>query len=142
MCVSTHSFDSFGTFRHVSVCLFLSSYGSNGLFSANLYLEMPPVGGELLVWPLGFGTGVKGRWDFYRHARTLAKLTTPNEQDQASLRKALVAALKEANAKEAAAAATTAIEQASVEEAVSTPRDGPLRLRPQPGDLVIICTQV
>ena len=102
------------------------------------------------MWPLGFKTGWKGRWDFYRHASTLAKLTTPNEEDQASLRKALAAALKEANTNEAAAASSVEDEAGHAAEAsgdqagdaVSTPRVGPLRLRPQPGDLVILCTQV
>ena len=39
-----------------------------GLYSANVYLQCAPSGGELLVWPITFAT----RWDFYRHAATLS----------------------------------------------------------------------
>jgi hypothetical protein len=102
-----------------------------------MYLELPPVGGELLIWPLGFAPGLKGRWDFYRHAHTLAKLTTPDEAGQATLRKRLADALQAAAASEAGAE-----EAATAAAAASRAPAGPLRVRPQPGDLVIICTQV
>ena len=75
---------------------------------ANVYLEVPPVGGELHVWPLSW----RSRWDFYRHAATLSLLTTPDEEAQRRLRRAFSAAAVE-----------------------------PLRLLPQPGDLVLICVQ-
>ena len=54
-----------------------------GLFSANLYLDMPRAGGgELLIYDVE----VRSRWDFYRHAPTLAHLTAPGEEGQAVLR--------------------------------------------------------
>jgi hypothetical protein len=75
-----------------------------GLFSANIYLAMPPTGGELHIWPVAF----KSRWDFYRHASTLSLLTSPDEDSQRRLRLRL---------------------------------PPPLRLRPDPGDLIILCAQ-
>jgi len=79
----------------------------SGLFSANIYLQLPPVGGELQIWPLR----VRSRWDFYRHGVTWSALTTPDEGGQRTLRKALAATIP------------------------------PLRLRPAPGDLVLLCAQ-
>ena len=58
---------------------------NEGLFSANTYLELPPVGGDLHIWPVSF----KNRWDFYRHAATLSLLTTPDEAGQRALRQQL-----------------------------------------------------
>ncbi len=59
---------------------------TDGLFSANLYLDMPRAGGgELLVYDVE----VSSRWDFYRHAPTLAHLTAPGEEGQEALRKKL-----------------------------------------------------
>jgi hypothetical protein len=77
---------------------------TRGLFSANIYLEMPPTGGELHIWNVAW----RNRWDFYRHATTLSLFTTPNEDAQRQLRRILPA---------------------------------PMRLRPEPGDLVLICVQ-
>ncbi|CAM9262200.1 unnamed protein product, partial [Discosporangium mesarthrocarpum] len=57
----------------------------HGIFSANVYLRMPPTGGELAIWPVAF----RSRWDFYRHAETLSQLTTQGEEGQALLRKRL-----------------------------------------------------
>ena len=57
---------------------------SGGLFSANIYLEMPPVGGNLQVWPVAW----QRRYDFYRHASLLSGLTTPDEGGQRALRRA------------------------------------------------------
>lgn len=56
-----------------------------GTFSANVYLRVPPAGGELAVWPLA----VRSRWDFYRHAETLSHLTVQGEEGQALLRRRL-----------------------------------------------------
>lgn len=56
---------------------------TEGLFSANLYLDMPRTGGgELLIYDVEWTS----RWDFYRHAPTLANLTAPGEEGQALLR--------------------------------------------------------
>lgn len=57
---------------------------TEGLFSANLYLAMPRAGcgGELLIYDVE----VNSRWDFYRHAPTLAHLTAPGEEGQEVLR--------------------------------------------------------
>ena len=106
-----------------------------GLFSANVYLEVPPTGGELHIWnvawvsvklesclcvvpiktetnyrtELSFPSTVKySRWDFYRHAATLSLLTNPNEEAQRQLRGRL---------------------------------PPPLRIRPEAGDLIVICAQ-
>ena len=58
---------------------------SRGTFSANIYLKIPPTGGELAVWPLA----IRSRWDFYRHAETLSHLTVQGEEGQALLRRRL-----------------------------------------------------
>lgn len=58
---------------------------NRGTFSANVYLKVPPTGGELAVWPLA----VRSRWDFYRHAETLSQLTVQGEEGQALLRRKL-----------------------------------------------------
>ncbi|CAM9339670.1 unnamed protein product, partial [Laminaria digitata] len=58
---------------------------SRGTFSANVYLKVPPTGGELAVWPLA----IRSRWDFYRHAETLSHLTVQREEGQALLRRRL-----------------------------------------------------
>lgn len=56
---------------------------NQGTFSANVYLKVPPTGGELAVWPVA----VRSRWDFYRHAETLSHLTAQGEEGQAILRR-------------------------------------------------------
>lgn len=56
---------------------------SRGTFSANVYLKVPPTGGELAVWPIA----VRSRWDFYRHAATLSHLTVQGDEGQALLRR-------------------------------------------------------
>lgn len=58
---------------------------TRGTFSANVYLKVPPTGGELSLWPLA----IRSRWDFYRHAETLSCLTVQGEAGQAMLRKRL-----------------------------------------------------
>jgi len=77
---------------------------TSGLFSANIYLQLPPVGGEIHIWGVSF----KNRWDFYRHASTLSLMTTPDEPSQNLLRSIL-------------------------------PK--PIRIKPDRGDLIMICTQ-
>ncbi|CAN0391073.1 unnamed protein product [Phaeothamnion confervicola] len=54
-----------------------------GLFSANIYLQMPPAGGELQIWPVAF----KSKWDFYRHAATLSLLMAQAPGAQERLRR-------------------------------------------------------
>lgn len=57
-----------------------------GLFSANLYLELPSAGGgELLIYDVE----VRSRWEFYTNASTLALLTHPGEAGQDILRSRL-----------------------------------------------------
>jgi len=55
-----------------------------GLFSANLYLQLP-VPETLLIWP----TNVRSRWDWYRNAVLLSGLSTQAPDSQARLRKEL-----------------------------------------------------
>jgi hypothetical protein len=112
-------------FAHVDELSPLSD--SKGLFSANVYLQMPPSGGELHVWCLAF----KSKWDFYRHASTLSLLTTPDSEGQRRLRAKL---LNPKNTKE---------------ETTGRHGDDPsltsagtlVRLRPEAGDLVLLCAQ-
>ncbi|KAJ1450820.1 hypothetical protein M885DRAFT_447201 [Pelagophyceae sp. CCMP2097] len=60
-----------------------------GLFSANVYLRLPPVGGELELWPCGFWNRIQ----FYRNASALSDLVTLNDPDaQKRLRQRLGAA--------------------------------------------------
>lgn len=56
---------------------------ARGTFSANVYLKVPPTGGELAIWPVA----MRSRWDFYRHAETLSYLTVQGEEGQALLRR-------------------------------------------------------
>lgn len=72
-------------FAHVDDLAPLSTSG--GAFSANCYLRQPAAGGDLELWPLG----PRSRWDFYRNAHTLSKLTSIDEGDQRALREALPA---------------------------------------------------
>lgn len=55
-----------------------------GLFSANIYLKTPSVGGggELQLWNID----IPSRWDFYRNAATLSWLTNQDEEGQRLLR--------------------------------------------------------
>lgn len=52
-----------------------------GLFSANIYLQQAPAGGELNIWPIS----VRSRVDFYRHARLLSLLLVQDEAAQKEL---------------------------------------------------------
>mmetsp|Transcript_13843 Transcript_13843/g.22584 ORF Transcript_13843/g.22584 Transcript_13843/m.22584 type:complete len:306 (+) Transcript_13843:82-999(+) len=56
-----------------------------GLFSANIYLQTPPSGGELEIWPLTFSN----RWDFYRNAATLSLCLVQDADAQQVLRQRL-----------------------------------------------------
>jgi hypothetical protein len=58
-----------------------------GTFSANIYLETPPVGygGELNIWPIN----IDSRFDFYKHSGSLSLLLTQEKFAQESLRKCL-----------------------------------------------------
>lgn len=60
-----------------------------GVFSANIYLTMPPEGGGLEIWPVAF----RSRWDFYKNAPTLSALTVQDADAQARLRRKLPAPL-------------------------------------------------
>ena len=63
---------------------------TQGLFSANVYLQLPgenttsatPV---LNIWPLG----IRSRWDWYRNAILLSGLSSQDPEDQIGLRNAL-----------------------------------------------------
>lgn len=70
-------------FMHVDELALMTE--RRGTFSANIYLKVPPAGGELAIWPLA----VRSRWDFYRHAETLSHLTVQGEEGQALLRRKL-----------------------------------------------------
>jgi hypothetical protein len=100
---------------------------SEGLFSANIYLQVPPSvssagandtnGGDddpaipetvLQIWP----TSIRSRWDWYRNALLLSSLSAPQDAEaQAKLRRAL--------------GGDTAAQSLAV----------------QPGDLVLFCVQ-
>jgi hypothetical protein len=61
-----------------------------GLFSANIYLQLPDVTCDenqdiLHVWP----TGIRSRWDWYRNALLLSGLSSQDAEDQVRLRKEL-----------------------------------------------------
>jgi len=60
-----------------------------GLFSANIFLQLPPKvqtnDGNLLIWPLN----VRNKVDWYRNAHLLSKLVSSDVMDQYELRKAL-----------------------------------------------------
>lgn len=55
-----------------------------GLFSANIYLQMPQPE-ALDIWPLG----VRSRWDWYRNAVLLSGLASQDAEAQVRLRRAL-----------------------------------------------------
>jgi hypothetical protein len=96
-----------------------------GLFSANIYLQLPqattastnntmpePV---LEIWPLN----IRNRYDWYRNAKTLSNLSAQDAEGQVRLRKAL-------------------------NESNSDSKDHhklPIRVQVEPGDLVMICAQ-
>merc|ERR1712232_1528649 len=61
-----------------------------GVYSANVYLQNPPSGGELLIWPISYTS----RWDFYRNAWTLSMCLTQLPEAQAYLRKQLPKPIK------------------------------------------------
>jgi hypothetical protein len=92
-----------------------------GLFSANIYLQLPDTDPEtadsavddgvdasaqdlLHVWPVG----IRSRWDWYRNALLLSGLSSQDAENQARLRVAL---------------------------------GPPLTIRATPGDLVLLCVQ-
>ena len=52
-----------------------------GLFSANIYLQQSPAGGELNIWPIA----IKSRSDFYRNASMLSLLLVQDEEAQRRL---------------------------------------------------------
>lgn len=53
-----------------------------GVYSANVYLQTPPSGGELLLWPISYET----RTQFYRNAYTLSMCLSQDSVAQAYLR--------------------------------------------------------
>jgi hypothetical protein len=57
---------------------------SQGLFSANIYLQMP-IPHAIDIWPLA----IRSRWDWYRNAVLLSGLATQDAESQARLRHAL-----------------------------------------------------
>ena len=86
-----------------------------GLFSANIYLQLPDDGytdddisqeGQTVIqiWPVG----IRSRWDWYRNALLLSGLSSQDPEDQTRLRLAL---------------------------------GNPVSVAVQPGDLVLICAQ-
>jgi len=81
-----------------------------GLFSANIYLQLPHsqlnehTNEDLHIWPLG----VRSRWDWYKNALLLSGLTTQDAVTQIKLRKEL---------------------------------GEPIKIRVEPGDLVMMCVQ-
>lgn len=59
---------------------------TQGLFSANIYLQLPQETTETLhIWP----TQIVTRWDWYRNALLLSGLSTQDPDSQAKLRRAL-----------------------------------------------------
>ena len=85
-----------------------------GLFSANIYLQLPPnENGKdessseqnvLHVWPVG----IRSRWDWYRNALLLSGLSSQDPEDQVRLRMTL---------------------------------GKPVSIEVEPGDLVMLCVQ-
>ena len=57
---------------------------NQGLFSANIYLQMPKPQ-ALDIWPMG----VRTRWDWYRNAILLSGLSSQETEAQVQLRHAL-----------------------------------------------------
>jgi hypothetical protein len=57
---------------------------SEGLFSANIYLQMP-IPHAIDIWPLA----IRSRWDWYRNAILLSGLSIQDAESQARLRHAL-----------------------------------------------------
>lgn len=72
-------------FVHVDELAPLSS--TQGLFSANVYLDLPRPedGGHLELWPVAF----RNRWQFYANAPTLSALTVQDRDAQMRLREKL-----------------------------------------------------
>jgi len=85
---------------------------NEGLFSANIYLQLPEHSsssenfndGDLIIWPLG----IRSRWDWYKNAILLSGLSTQDPESQVRLRKEL---------------------------------GEPQIIRLEPGDLVLLCVQ-
>eukprot|EP00977_Amphora_coffeiformis_P001606 scaffold310_cov168-Amphora_coffeaeformis.AAC.1 len=88
---------------------------NSGLFSANIYLQLPESNQEieapnddeqdiLQIWPVG----IRSRWDWYRNAVLLSGLSSQDAEDQARLRVKL---------------------------------GTPATVRAEPGDLVLLCVQ-
>lgn len=61
----------------------------NGLFSANIYLQLPDdqqtTQNILEIWPVG----IRSRWDWYRNAISLSGLSSQDAEDQVRLRSKL-----------------------------------------------------
>jgi hypothetical protein len=53
-----------------------------GVYSANVYLQNAPSGGEVLLWPISFHS----RWQFFRNAYTLSMCLSQDPDSQAYLR--------------------------------------------------------
>lgn len=51
---------------------------SKGLFSYNLYLQQPDIGGEINIWPIS----IRSRWDFYCNASILSLLLVQDKEAQ------------------------------------------------------------
>ena len=58
---------------------------SKGLFSANIYVQTCPSGGELEVFPIT----IPSSWEYYKHLSTLTLLLTPDEYSQQVAREKL-----------------------------------------------------
>jgi len=70
-------------FAHVDELAVMTE--TRGLFSANIYLQNAPSGGEVEIWPISF----RNRWDFYRNAATLSLALSQDASAQALLRQKL-----------------------------------------------------
>jgi len=74
-------------FVHVDELAPLSPHA--GLFSANIYLQLPGQNaadeGDIYIWPLG----VRSRWDWYKNALLLSGLTVQDPETQVRLRSEL-----------------------------------------------------
>lgn len=55
---------------------------NHGLFSGNIYLQVPDGGADLSIWP----TAIRSRWDWYRNATLLSGLSVSDPAAQVRLR--------------------------------------------------------